>query len=283
MKIYFNKKQKTSADRYDYKYDNFDPDEEIECPYCGAHYKKDLIKCPYCASTNPIGSEKAYMDKLTGMKDTMAELKKEDKNAAREESKEIWHMVRPLIIIAVIIVVIIVTVAVRHKIKETRRTNEYLEWSSSTLPRLEEMYENKQYGKILKIYEKESLKTDAPIFTWEHSRFFEVLNDIKNEHKYFDPENKKLWSRDTYRVYLEEYCIIKYLDYDTRLTKDEISYIKNKYSDYEKELSAIYPFTEEEDRQFMNSYREKNYIDSKYIESYLKNYYKVNNIKKGDQ
>ena len=77
MKIQFNKKCGNSAEKYDYKYDDFDPEEEIECTSCGARFKKNLMKCPYCASTNLIGAEKSYMDKMTGMEDTMADLKKE--------------------------------------------------------------------------------------------------------------------------------------------------------------------------------------------------------------
>jgi DNA-directed RNA polymerase subunit RPC12/RpoP len=119
MKIQFNKKCGNSAEKYDYKYDDFDPEEEIECTSCGARFKKNLMKCPYCASTNLIGAEKSYMDKITGIEDTMADLKKEDIKAVKEESKEIWHMLRPFIIIVIIIAAIAVIVTVRNNISKS--------------------------------------------------------------------------------------------------------------------------------------------------------------------
>ena len=281
MKIHFNKKCGNGAEKYDYKYDDFDPEEEIECTSCGAHYKKRLIKCPYCASTNLIGSEKAYMDKMTGMQDTMTELKKEDIAAAKEESKEILYMLRPIIIIVFIIAAIAVIVTVRNNIKKSQRTSEYLKWSRDTLPKLDEMYDKKQYEEIVKIYEIEELKPDSPIFTWEHCDFFGVLADVEMEYKYFHPDKIGTWSKYTYRIYLEEYCILKYKDYDTRFDHDNLEYIKNKYSDYESELAVIYPFTKKDDDQFLNSYKKNNYVDIKLRDLYLKKYFKKYNIKKG--
>ena len=40
------------------------PDGQVQCFNCGAVHSVDDPRCPYCGALNPVGAEKAYMNKL---------------------------------------------------------------------------------------------------------------------------------------------------------------------------------------------------------------------------
>lgn len=206
--------------------------------------------------------------------------KKYENDAVKEENREIWHMLRPFIIIVVMIAALAAVAAVGSNVKKSQRNSEYIKWSRYTLPKLNEMYANKQYEEILEIYEREEGKNDSLIYTWDHCDFFSILANLETEYKLFDPNKIDTWGKYKYRVYLEEYCILKYMGYDTRFDHDNQDYIKSKYDDFEKKLAVIYPFTDKEDSQFLSSYKKNNFVDLKLRDEYLKKYFKKYNIKK---
>ena len=136
----------------------------------------DAPKCPYCGALNAVGGEKKYMDTLFELKEDVEELKTAPVQAYKEEVRRTGKIIKRTLF-AVIIAAFCIWGAYLwvhmslNKEEPIEDVKARLEWERETYPKLDELYEAKDYDGILEFEDQVMEEGLYTIMGWEHYYF----------------------------------------------------------------------------------------------------------------
>ena len=150
----------------------------VVCKSCGAEYDASEPGCPYCGTMNLPGAEKAYMNKLEGIRGDLEELgtlgKKEAKVHAGRLGKKI--LIAAAVLAAAIAVVLIV-MARREAAEAARDRAEYL-WQRKGFAEMDRLYEAGDYDGLTDYFFRAS-EEDHDVWQYRHRDFCSFYRDIR--------------------------------------------------------------------------------------------------------
>ena len=150
----------------------------VVCRSCGAEYGSSEPHCPYCGTMNLPGAEKAYMDKLEGIRGDLENLgtlgKKEAKAHAGRLGKRI--LIAAALLAAVIAGVFIVHA--RREAKEAARDREEYLWQRESFAEMDRLYEAGDYDGLADLFFRAS-EEGHDVWQYRHRDFCSVYQDIR--------------------------------------------------------------------------------------------------------
>ena len=160
----------------------------VRCPNCGASYELGLLHCPYCKSVDDYQDESEYLEDLDELKDKLEDmpedvLREQTKIQTMEAAKD-FRKIFLIVGAAAAVILLLFGAGVfidkvvmgnsDAKMKE-KAQEEYL-WKQENFPKLEELYEAKDYDGLLEFLDN----TDNPgIYDWDHYPLIEGLLLLK--------------------------------------------------------------------------------------------------------
>ena len=151
-------------------------DKMLYCENCNAPIPADAAKCPYCGALNAVGGEKKYMEDLFELKEDVEELKTAPVQAYKEEVRKTGKIIKRTLF-AVIIAAFCIWGAYLwvhmslNKEEPIEDVKARLEWERETYPKLDELYEAKDYDGILEFEDQIMEDGIYTIMGWEHYYF----------------------------------------------------------------------------------------------------------------
>lgn len=149
------------------------------CENCGAEYEYQAPCCPYCGTTNEIGAEQQYMNKLQDLKQNLGKMRQVAPDAYAQEIRSTGRRtgIAAFIIIAALALIIgsfAFCYYYRVNVLETREMKSQLLWEQQYFPQLDEWYDNQEFDKILEfqteLYTNEETK-NISLYRWKHISF----------------------------------------------------------------------------------------------------------------
>ncbi len=239
------------------------------CPRCGATYDIDLPKCPYCEMTNPIGAEKAYMNKLHGVHRDLKGLRRVMAKETKRELKETGGMLKKtLLILALVLLGLLAIVKISDAKKAAAERENYV-WEKETFPVLDEYYAQGDQEAIYALYQ-EALQQGRPIYRWEHTGLCEIITIMEMADRLLETEKE----RDLVEMELQDllWCeaTLKWLGY-RNLPEEDRAWVSDRIDPYLADMEARFPMTQEEEQNFENSAKKYGGIlDVVLCEQYIK-------------
>lgn len=225
-------------------------EQEVCCPSCGAVYGIDLPSCPYCDATNPVGAEKAYMNKLGGIRRQLHGLHKVTAEETRRELKETGGVMKRAVIIILLILLAVAGFVKINGIRESREQKEDYLWAREAFPILDDYYAKGSYDEMFEMY-MEAMQQEKPIWQWKHSGFCEMIAIMKNADRLLEEDRKgELTFYDLQNLLWCELSI-KWCKY-RNLTEEENAWVEERAETYLKDLEERFPMTEQEEKAFEN-------------------------------
>lgn len=243
---------------------------KVCCKSCGAIFENTLPMCPYCKSTNVVGSEIEYMNKLENIKENVEVLQdvhvEEGKKELKKQSKKVALIIMmPIIIIVCLFLLYNLFDFISNNSYDSKNNKsekekiEELLWEQETFPKLNELYEKEEYSEIVNLvrkYEEEGL----PIEEWEHYEFASVLELLKyidtdvyqkeitltkTDYEdllwfYIDIEKTRLSQNEEDHIQPLKKELLDIINQKIKVTEDDISYLKSlSFDELDKEIRKM--------------------------------------------
>lgn len=241
----------------------------VHCQSCGAVYDRNLPKCPYCGATNPSGAEKAYMDKLHGIRRDMRGLSKVSAEETKRELRETGGVLKKaLLIIGLIFLVLLVFVKIAD-VRRTRAEKEDYLWERETFAVMDAYYEQGDYEAMLKMY-YEALQQNRPIYRWEHIDLCELIVIMKEADGLLEQEEPL----DEFELQDLLWCELSLKWSACRgISKEDQSWLEDRIAPYLEDLAERFPMTEEEELIFQNGAQKYGgYIEYELCKQYFRDH-----------
>lgn len=157
----------------------------VRCPNCGAQYEEGLLHCPYCKSVDDYQDESEYLEDLDELRDKLEDipedvLRDHKKNQTIEAARDFTKILKVIGIAALIILVMVGASKLIDRqvygIDNTQRQKEEYLWKQENFPKLDELYENKDYEGILDMVNNTD---NAGVYDWEHYPLVEGLRILE--------------------------------------------------------------------------------------------------------
>ena len=160
----------------------------LRCPNCGALYEEGLLHCPYCRSVDDYQDESEYLEDLDELKEKLEDIpevtmREQERALRREAAGDVKRVLLRVIMAACIILLIGATFTFYDRVimgnseagRARKQREEYL-WKQENFPRLDELYEKKDFQGLLEFARGEE---NIGIFDWEHYPLIEALSDME--------------------------------------------------------------------------------------------------------
>lgn len=249
----------------------------VLCKSCGANIGYNVRFCPHCGSSNEIGDELYYQEKLEDIREDLEELtdKSEDmiKDEATKFSKKI--LIVGIAVVAVLLVfggAFLMYRSVLSRVRDSKNKSD-IAWQKETYAKLDELYDNNDFEAIDEFYTEYYLSLEwekHSLAFWKHDTFMQVyslyahLNDaLKMLQNYPDSlgveridifedsvklvmtdwdktdYNKTLNEKDYENIALYRDFALKVLDEHYHLTADDLDNMFDEL--FDKEISVYCP------------------------------------------
>lgn len=255
--------------------DRTDGDEKmVHCPSCGAVYDIDLVKCPYCGATNPAGAERAYMDRLHGIRRDLHGLNRVSAEETRRELRETGSVLKKALFLVVLILLAMILFVKISDIRSARETKEDYLWEKEAFQTMDAYYEQGDYEALLQMY-YEALQQERPVYRWEHVDLCEILVIMEEADELFSLEEESSLEGD--RLLNLLWCELSLKWSGSRgFSEEEQAWLSERIAPYLADLAERFPMTEEEEQIFENNAKaQEGYISLELCEQYLKNHPEV--------
>lgn len=208
-------------------------DKMLYCENCNAPIPADAAKCPYCGALNAVGGEKKYMENLFELKGNVEELKTAPVKAYKEEVRKTGKIIKRTLFAVIIAAFCIwgLHIWVRMPFNEKAPIEDVkarLDWERENYPKLDKLYEAKDYDGILE-FENQIMEDGLySISGWAH---YDFINEYRRYMSFkADASIIETGNYDKDNVY---WCIV-----DAMLLKQDKSYAG--YTDEEMEYIEEY-------------------------------------------
>lgn len=204
----------------------------IRCQSCASLIEYSARFCPYCGSTNEIGDELSYQDKLEDIREDMEELgdipDKVIKDEVMTSAKRLKKMAIVAATVLVVIFIIYMVASVYRSRSEDVKIKEQIAWERENYGTMDELYEADDFDAIREFYKNYYLTLEwekHSMSYWEHDYFMSVyeiyahMNDILNTIELY-PERAEYEKTDVF----EDAAKLYYTDWEK--------------GDYRKQLNA---------------------------------------------
>lgn len=148
------------------------------CPNCGAVCDNTQPRCPYCGTLIPEGAQQEYMEKLSALREDMAELGAAPGAAVKAELRRQGRRIRricTLLLAAAAILALLMFL--QDKRWQRDNTADYI-WQHENYPYMTELYEAGDF-ETLRDFCHTAMEEDRPIWDWEYcDEFFARLEEM---------------------------------------------------------------------------------------------------------
>ena len=151
--------------------------EIIICKSCGADFDASQPNCPYCGTMNLPAAEKAYMQKLEGIR---TDLHRMGQRAEKETKKHFGRLGKKLLIFALVLLVALALgfgLYARHEKAQAAREREQYLWQREYFAKLDECYAAADYDALCDLYYLASVE-GRPVYSYKHDSFCNYLVSI---------------------------------------------------------------------------------------------------------
>ena len=234
----------------------------LRCPNCGAQYEAGLLHCPYCRSVDDYQDESEYLEDLDELKDKLEDMPEDvlQEHKKKEVVQTAQDMKRILTVVGAVAAAFLLLIGVSTffnqvvfgnsdaKLRERER-EEYL-WKQENYPKLEALYESKDYDGLLEFADQTE---NYGIYDWEHYPLLDglrILKVIPDEIEMV--EQLKAEGREDSKQYKDNLAfLLKYevslLYFDKRQAPaEDVEIIKELSGEYLADLETRFALTPEE-------------------------------------
>ena len=160
----------------------------LHCPNCGAEYEAGLLHCPYCRSVDDYQDESEYLEDLDELRDRLEDLpedviREQNKLQTIEAAKDLKRIfLRVALVAAGFLMIFGISVFFDRVVfgnseaKEREREREEYLWKQENLPKLDALYESKDYEGLLAFADETD---NNGIYDWEHYPLLDGLRILK--------------------------------------------------------------------------------------------------------
>jgi len=147
----------------------------IKCKNCGADIDVHAKFCTFCGTTNEIGQEEDYMNRLETIEDNLEEMGDYAQEHYEKEKKSTFKKLRiPLIIVLILVGIFIALRIFVFGALTGYGAKKAIKWQTENYPIMDEMYENGEFEELAAfvddVLSKPNFKSTA-IYNWEHFQF----------------------------------------------------------------------------------------------------------------
>ncbi|MBR5579523.1 MAG: hypothetical protein IKW28_11085 [Lachnospiraceae bacterium] len=147
------------------------------CKNCGGKLEEQYSYCPYCGCVNELMADKHYINEMKNISRDLEELPEETReiyqSAARKEINKTIRII--LIILGILFILIFLSGLLALSFREDPKTMEKeLQWEREYFPVLDELYENKEYDKILSFMEEHYEDSGQCYYLWDNYVFIDL-------------------------------------------------------------------------------------------------------------
>lgn len=236
----------------------------IICSNCGAEIPADAAVCPYCGAINEKGSEKQYMNKLEDIREDVEELSDDAAVSYKAEMKKSTRIfIVTVSVIAAAVLLLFAFKYIRERmaigVQSDSDLKEQMAWERENFPKLDELYEKKDYKSIIKYLDDPDHGT--AFYDWKHAEFIHRYGSYSRCLDNFAAvsENRAEEQDIVYyisdAVYFTEDTDYSYLD------KEEKSLVVSYQDEISKMLESVFLVTPEEAAQiYQDSLDEKDHF-----------------------
>lgn len=253
------------------------------CSNCGASFDAKEPKCPFCGAISYPGAEEKYMRDLHNIRDNLESVSEiPPENFEKEVSKQSKFLLKTFIIIGVIFLIVFLVILGLAKLQKRFTTSTYsvkdeMHWLNENVSKLDEMYANKEYDKIL-AFQMESEEEKMSYFgAWEHANFMNAYSINKQIVEISNKINNKEELTKYEREDIVYYALWYHFDqYDTgyETYTDEEKELIQSYKSYSEEVFyGTLKFTDEEADKVHEKCMKNGYFSAKYCYQYADRIY----------
>ena len=260
----------------------------LRCPNCGAQYEAGLLHCPYCRSVDDYQDETEYLEDLDELKDKLEDLPEDvlREHKKREVVQTARDMKRVLTVVGAIAAAILLMIGVttffdqvvfgNSDAKRREREREEYLWKQENYPKLEALYESKDYDGLLEFADQTD---NYGLYDWEHYPLLDGLRILK----YIPGEIKILEQleaegrtdtkqyRDNLAFLLKDELNLLYFD-KRNVSAEDAEIIKELSGEYLSDLETRFALTPGEREELeKTAVRNNGEFYLKDCEEYLKN------------
>lgn len=246
---------------------------KITCKYCGAEINEMVPECPYCGSTNYIGAEAEYFEKLEDVREDMEELEEVPEEEIKKEFRKQGKFLKIVFLIIGVIVLVFAGLLflVDHSYERDEK-KDFL-WKQENYPIMDEMYEQGKYDELVEFYVQAGAE-DSPVWSWEHSDFCSAYVDAYYLQQLIEKETsgKELDKYDYVSILYHEMWLIgiPLADFDENERELLAGYVEWAQDDFDQRWNM----TEEEKAFFYDRLEEnRGWVEYEYCEDYIEKWY----------
>ena len=234
----------------------------LHCPNCGAEYEAGLLHCPYCRSVDDYQDESEYLEDLDELKDRLEDLpedviREQNKLQTIEAAKDLKRIfLRVALVAAGFLMIFGISVFFDRVVfgnseaKEREREREEYLWKQENLPKLDALYESKDYEGLLAFADETD---NNGIFDWEHYPLLDGLRILKYipdwiamvEELEAEGRTDTQQYRDDLAFLLRDELNLLYFD-KRQVSAEDAQIIKDLSAEYLADLETRFALTPEE-------------------------------------
>lgn len=235
----------------------------LRCPNCGALYEEGLLHCPYCRSVDDYQDESEYLEDLDELRERLEDipedtLKEHERTQRKEAAGDIKRILRRVLTAACIFLLIAAAFSFYDRVimgnSEERRTQKQREaylWKQENFPKLDELYEKKDYRGLLEFARGED---NIGIYDWKHYPLIEALSDMEymdHDIRFID-ERMREKGTDAFTADPDGSAMLlrnelQLLFFDKREAEEEDKEVVRELSDkYIRDMDSRFALTQEE-------------------------------------
>ncbi len=155
---------------------------KIICKYCGAEFRESMPKCPYCGSTNYIGAEEEYFERLEAVREDMEQLETVPQAEVKKALRQQGGFLKKIFIVIGIVLVMLLLLVFWLEPDSNPDAKEGFFWKQKNVPLMNELFEQGKYDEAMEIYKQSYELENISLYGWEHCDFFSFYETILSIH-----------------------------------------------------------------------------------------------------
>lgn len=238
----------------------------VICRSCAAEFSADLPNCPYCGTMYLPAAEKAYMNRLEGMRGDLHQLGDLAGRKARTRVRTLYR--RMLVVGAILLLLAAAGYGVhlhRARVQAAADRAEYL-WQREAFAQMDALYDAGDYAALLDAY-CEATDAGHKLYSYRHYDFCDYLLrlDLARGSLNWVQNN----GSDLDQLFYDELTLYR-LEGMTRLTDEERQILTELRAPLLADFEARFPLSEQETEAFRQKLRQDGYLSCSETEQFLR-------------
>ena len=238
----------------------------VICRSCAAEFSADLPNCPYCGTMNLPAAEKAYMNRLEGMRGDLHQLGDLAGRKARTRVRTLYK--RLLVAGAILLLLAAVGYGVhlhRARVQAAADRAEFL-WQREAFAQMDALYDAGDYAALLDFF-CSAQEEGHSLYSYRHYDFCNYLLRLEFARDSLNWVQRN--NSDLDQLFYDELMLYQ-LEGLKRLTGEERQILEEMRAPLLADFEARFPLSEQELASFCQKLRQDGYLSYSETERFLK-------------